>query len=212
MSTCNLIVFLPWILTRRSSCAHAVTGHAAALPSPAMNSRRCICHLSKPLYRQATTCGMWYRHAVACLKLLRDSGGCERASFPPSYRTGISALPSARAGRDSPSHAGPARPHAGRAAGRLAADLLCREFHPVGRVVGGRHRWGKNEYHRQDHSRPNCKKPNHLFLLPSGISHARAPMSTGPAAMRLQCVDWLARRRHPHCPFWPGASARPAGS
>jgi hypothetical protein len=33
-------------------CARATSGHAAALPIPAMNSRRRICHASEPLYGQ----------------------------------------------------------------------------------------------------------------------------------------------------------------
>jgi len=33
-------------------CARATTGHAAALPSPTMNSRRRISHASQPLYGQ----------------------------------------------------------------------------------------------------------------------------------------------------------------
>ena len=38
--------------SRSPCCAHAAIGHAAALPSPAMNSRRRIGHASKPLCGQ----------------------------------------------------------------------------------------------------------------------------------------------------------------
>jgi hypothetical protein len=36
-------------ISGRCCCVRAITGHAAALPSPAMNSRRRIGHASKPL-------------------------------------------------------------------------------------------------------------------------------------------------------------------
>jgi hypothetical protein len=41
-SACKRKIWSSKVRTRPSCCAHAASGHAAALPSPAMNSRRRI--------------------------------------------------------------------------------------------------------------------------------------------------------------------------
>jgi hypothetical protein len=48
--------------TRSGCCARAASGHAAVLPSPAMNSRRRIVHSSEPLYGRPTAAeALWER-------------------------------------------------------------------------------------------------------------------------------------------------------
>ena len=62
-------------ISGRCCCVRAITGHAAALPSPAMNSRRRIGHASKPL------CGAAYlgqdRMGTGCI----SPGGQLPANF-----------------------------------------------------------------------------------------------------------------------------------
>ena len=69
----------PMRLTRSPCCARATTGHAAALPSPAMNSRRRIGHASKPL------CGQRIAVRVAWERV----GSCRGADFlQPFFQRG----------------------------------------------------------------------------------------------------------------------------
>ena len=52
-------------ISGRCCCVRAITGHAAALPSPAMNSRRRIGHASKPLCGQRISVRVAWERVVS---------------------------------------------------------------------------------------------------------------------------------------------------
>jgi hypothetical protein len=90
----------------------------------------------------------------------------------------------------------------------LAVSLAVTSLNATSQSAGGclreARRWDKNEYHREDHGTP--QKSDHLFLLPSAISHARSRgEQTAPARNTITMSGLL-------CPPWaPLLPVRPGG-